>query len=65
MINLIKDKREKYKYIYKAFSCNNTNYPIFFSRYKYLFNINLNYLSVPLILVLIRKMINNKIVYNR
>ena len=65
MIDLIKDKREEYKYIYKAFSYNNTNYLIFFSRYKYLFNINLDYLSVPLILVLIRKMINNEIVCDK
>ena len=65
MINLIRDERGEYKYIYKAFGYNNTNYSIFFSQYKYLFNVNLNYLSILLILVLIRKMIDDKIVYNR
>ena len=31
IIDLIRDKREEYKYIYEAFNCNNTNYLIFFS----------------------------------
>ena len=31
MVNLIKNKREEYKYIYEAFKYNNTNYLIFFS----------------------------------
>ena len=65
IIDLIKDEREKHKYIYKVFSCNNTNYSIFFSRYKYLFNINLNHFIVLLILVLIRKMINDKTIYDK
>ena len=65
MVNLIRDKREEHKYIYKAFRYNNTSYSIFFSQYKHLFNINPNHLSVPLILALIRKMINNEIVYNK
>ena len=65
MIGLIKNKREEYKYVYKAFSYNNSNYSIFLSRYKYLFNVNLDYLSILLILVLMRKIIDNKIVYNR
>ena len=65
IIDLIKDERGEHKYIYKVFSCKNTSYLMFFNRYKYLFNINLNYLSVLLILVLIRKMIDNRIVYEK
>ena len=31
IVNLIRDEREEYKYIYKAFKYNDTNYSIFFS----------------------------------
>ena len=31
IVNLIRDEREEYKYIYKAFRYNDTNYLIFFS----------------------------------
>ena len=31
IVDLIKDERGEYKYVYKAFSYNNTNYSIFFS----------------------------------
>ena len=31
MIDLIRDKREEYKYIFEVFSYNNTNYLMFFS----------------------------------
>ena len=65
MVNLIKDKREEYEYIYKVFKYNDTNYSIFFNRYKYLFNMDLNHLEVLLILILIRKMIDKRIVYNK
>ena len=31
IVNLIRDEREEYKYIYEAFGYNDTNYLIFFS----------------------------------
>ena len=65
MVNLIKDKREEHKYIYEVFKYNNTNYLMFFNRYKHLFNMDLNYLEVLLILILIRKMIDKRIVCNK
>ena len=65
IVNLIKDKREEYEYIYKAFKYNNINYLIFFTYYKYLFNMNLNYLKIRITLILIRKIINKRIVYNK
>ena len=65
MIDLIKDEREKHKYVYKAFSYNNTNYLIFFSRYKHLFNMNLDHLSVLLILILMRKIVDNRMICNK
>ena len=65
MVNLIKDEREEYEYIYKVFSCNNINCLIFFNRYKYLFNMNLDHLSVPLILILMRKMMDDEIIYDK
>ena len=64
MVNLIRDKREEHKYTYKVFEYNNTSYSMFFSQYRYLFNINLDYLEVPLIPILIRKMIDKGRIYN-
>ena len=65
IVNLVRDKREEYKYIYKTFEYNNINYLIFFFYYKYLFNIDLNYLKIRIISILIRKMVNKGIVYNK
>ena len=65
IVNLIRDKREEYKYIYKTFKYNNINYLIFFSYHKYLFNIDLNYLKIRITFILIRKMIDKRIVYNK
>ena len=65
MINIIKDKREEHKYIYKVFNYNNTNYSMFFIYHKYLFNINLNYLKIRIISILIRKIVDKRIVYNK
>ena len=65
IINMIRDKREEYKYIYKVFDYNNTNYLIFFIYYKHLFNINLNYLKIRITSILIRKMVDKGIIYNK
>ena len=65
IINLIRDKREEHKYTYKVFKYNNTNYLMFFTYYKYLFNINLDYLKIKVTPILIRKMINKGIIYNK
>ena len=61
----MKDEREKYKYIYNIFSYNNTNYLIFFIHYKYLFNINLDYLKIRIIPTLIGRIINIEIIYDK
>ena len=60
---MIKDEREEYKYIYEAFRYNNTNYSIFFTNYKYLFNINPDYLEIRITLVLIYRIVDNRIIY--
>ena len=65
MINIIRDKREEYKYIYETFKCNNINYLMFFSYHKYLFNMNLNYLKIRITLILMRKMVDKRIIYNK
>ena len=49
IINIIRDKREEHKYIYKTFKCNNINCLMFFFHYKHLFNVNLNYLKIRII----------------
>ena len=46
IVEMIKDKRGKHEYIYEVFRYNDTNYLIFFTNYKYLFNIDSNYLKI-------------------
>ena len=65
MINIIRDKRKEHEYIYKIFNYNNTNYLMFFIHYKHLFNINLNHLKIRIIFILIRKIMNKGIIYNK
>ena len=65
LVNLVRDKREEHKYIYKTFKYNNINYLIFFFYYKHLFNIDSDYLKIRIIFILIRKMVNKRIVYNK
>ena len=62
IVKIVKDEREEYKYIYEAFEYNNINYSIFFTNYKYLFNIDSNYLKIRIILVLIYRMVDNRII---
>ena len=65
MINIIRDKREEHKYIYKTFEYNDIDYSIFFSYHKYLFNIDPDYLKIRITSILMRKMMNKGMVYNK
>ena len=65
IIDLVRDKREEHEYIYETFEYNDINYSMFFSHHKHLFNINLNYLKIRITLILIRKMVNERIVCNK
>ena len=62
---MIKDKQEEYEYIYNVFSYNNINYSIFFTYYKYLFNIDLDYLKIRIIPTLIERIVNIEIIYDK
>ena len=65
VINLVRDKREEHEYIYKTFKCEDIDCSIFFSYYKYLFNINPDYLKIRITPILIRKMIDKGIVCDK
>ena len=62
---MIKDKREEHEYIYDIFGYNNTNYSIFFTYYKYLFNMNLDYLKIRITLTLIERIVNIEIICDK
>ena len=62
---MVKDEREEYKYIYNVFKYNNTNYSIFFTYYKYLFNIDLDYPKIRITPILIERMIDKRIIYKQ
>ena len=65
IVDLIRDKREEQEYIYKAFDCNDTNYLMFFIYYKHLFNMNPNHLKIRITLILIRKLVDKRMIYNK
>ena len=53
IVDILKDERGKNEYIYKAFSYNDYEYLIFYIYYKYLFNIDPNYLRIQITTTLI------------
>ena len=65
IVEIVRDEREEYKYIYDAFSYDDINYLIFFTYYKYLFNINLNYPKIRITPILIERMVNIERIYNK
>ena len=65
MIDIIRDEREEHEYIYEIFEYNDVNYSIFFSHYKYLFNVDPNYLKIRITPILMRKMVDKGMIYNK
>ena len=65
MIDIIRDEREEYKYIYKIFECDDVDYSIFFSHYKHLFNMDLDYSKIRITPILMRKMVDEGMVCNK
>ena len=61
----MKDERREHEYIYNIFDCDNTNYSIFFIYHKHLFNINLDYPKIRITPILIGKMVNIEIIYDK
>ena len=65
IVNMIRDKREEHEYIYETFEYDDVDYSIFFSHHKYLFNMNLDYSKIRITPILIRKMVDKGIIYDK
>ena len=65
LVNIIRDKREEHEYIYEAFNCDDTNYSIFFTRHRHLFNVNLDYLKIRITPILIKEIMKERIICNK
>ena len=65
IVDIIRDKREEHEYIYKTFKYNNVDYSIFFSHYKHLFNMDLDYPKIRITSILMRKMIDERMIYDK
>ena len=65
IVKIIKDEWGEYEYIYNAFNYNNTNCSIFFTYYKYLFNMNLDYLKIRITPTLIERIVNIEIICDK
>ena len=64
IVDILKNKRGKHKYIYETFGYNNYEYFIFYTHHKYLFNIDPNHSRIRITLTLIQKMVSKRIVYD-
>ena len=62
IVEIVKDEREEHEYIYEAFGYDDTNCSIFFTNYKHLFNMNPNYPKIRITLILMHRMMDNRII---
>ena len=65
IVDMIRDKREEYEYIYKTFEYDDVNYSIFFFHHKYLFNINPDHPKIRITSILMRKMVDEEMVCDK
>ena len=65
IIKIVKDEREEHEYIYNVFGYNNTSYSIFFTYYKHLFNVDLDYLRIRITPTLIGRIVNIEIICDK
>ena len=65
IVKMVKDEWEENKYIYNVFGYDDTNYSIFFTHYKYLFNMNLDYSKIRITPTLIGRMVNTEMICDK
>ena len=65
IVKIIRDERGKPKYIYNIFSYKDTNYSIFFTYYKYLFNMNLDYPKIKITPTLVGRIVDIEMVCDK
>ena len=65
IVKIVKDERGEHEYIYNAFGYDDINYSIFFTYYKYLFNMDLDYPKIRITPTLIERMINIEIICDK
>ena len=58
IVEMVKDEREENEYIYDVFGCDDTNCLMFFTHYKYLFNVNPDYSKIRITPTLMGRMVN-------
>ena len=65
IVKIVRDEYKEQEYIYNIFDYNNTNYLIFFTYYKYLFNMDLDYSKIRIIPTLIGRIVSIEIIYDK
>ena len=65
IVKIVKDEQGEYKHIYEAFRYDDTNYSIFFTNHKYLFNMNPYHPKIRIIPVLIYRIVDNGMIYKQ
>ena len=62
---MIKDERGEHEYIYNVFDYNDTNYSMFFTHHKHLFNMDLDYPKIRIIPTLMERIVNIEIICDK
>ena len=64
IVEMIKDERGEHEHIYEAFEYDDTNYSIFFTNHKHLFNVNPDYPKIRITPTLIERMVSTEMICN-
>ena len=65
LVDMIRDEREEYKYIYEAFDCDDTNCSMFFTRHRHLFNVDPDYSKIRITPILIREIVKEGMICDK
>ena len=65
IVKIVKDEREEHEHIYNAFGYDDTNYSIFFTYHKHLFNVNPDYSKIRITPTLIERMVNIEMICDK
>ena len=65
VVDLVRDEREEYEYIYETFECEDIDCSMFFSHHKHLFNVDPDHPKIRITPILMRKIVDKEIVCDK
>ena len=65
IVEMVKDEQGEHEYIYDAFGYDDTNYSIFFTHHKHLFNMNPDHPKIRITPTLMGRMVDTGIICDK